>query len=546
MGEIGNSTAVGEKDSQTVFVRDAIGEATCVDGAWTQLPLQCHPDCPPLRLERDYAVLGGSTQVGSVAQVTCATKFSDRLLLRCASDRWKVVHTNGATRYSVKNVMTAKFLGVSPQGHILNGIQEGGWINLVDEDGYMIVRSGGADVLEPVGLWLLESMLPPLSQTGSEKLNLSGVNPHVDDNSSRLAYATVLDGTRFDVDSVPLDCSVPSPGLWIKLSFGERALLVLMTIVCLVSLLGALFLTALRRLSLAPDDADAAEQQGCAGSDEELDDEEEFEEMEDDDEDEEGQQSQEDEAGEELIKTESVESLLEHGRHVPGAWEPHSGCISSLAQSTRCAGREAGRRAQIVAAGVGRRGVLREVASSGDEQSPPQQQDQQDQQTGEGGSGGDICMGERCRLGTPTRATHLCFPCNHLCLCLPCAEELMLEISSADDGPSARCPACQQPASVVIDAQPSAAFTPPTRGGGARARLAVSAAGRAAAASLQTAWHGVRQEMSARPVSRAADGGDSIAATTVDRLSAEVVGRVGTLSSENGPPPHPRQVELAD
>eukprot|EP00930_Biecheleria_cincta_P069217 TRINITY_DN56989_c0_g1_i1.p1 TRINITY_DN56989_c0_g1~~TRINITY_DN56989_c0_g1_i1.p1 ORF type:complete len:938 (-),score=121.93 TRINITY_DN56989_c0_g1_i1:17-2620(-) len=80
--------------------------------------------------------------------------------------------------------------------------------------------------------------------------------------------------------------------------------------------------------------------------------------------------------------------------------------------------------------------------------------------------------------GCEKNATHICFPCSDLCLCLLCADELMRKVKpSPIPGPDATqvgsseatpcipqseqasCPVCGQLVLCVIDAQPSGAFT---------------------------------------------------------------------------------------
>lgn len=80
--------------------------------------------------------------------------------------------------------------------------------------------------------------------------------------------------------------------------------------------------------------------------------------------------------------------------------------------------------------------------------------------------------------GCEKTATHICFPCSDLCLCLMCADELMRKVkrsptSSPDasqmgnseaapciaEPEQASCPVCGQQVLCVIDAQPAGAFT---------------------------------------------------------------------------------------
>lgn len=83
-----------------------------------------------------------------------------------------------------------------------------------------------------------------------------------------------------------------------------------------------------------------------------------------------------------------------------------------------------------------------------------------------------------CQVGGCGKAaTHICFPCSDLCLCLVCADELMRQVKSGpgnvlDTGTmgnsevtpcmaaaeQASCPVCGQQVLCVIDAQPAGAF----------------------------------------------------------------------------------------
>ena len=90
-------------------------------------------------------------------------------------------------------------------------------------------------------------------------------------------------------------------------------------------------------------------------------------------------------------------------------------------------------------------------------------------------------------------ATHVCFPCSHLCLCLACAEDLIRstgrgfqEVLPADrsDAPTERpsCPLCGQFVFCVIDAKPAKVFEVP-----GPLDMAVSAAAAAASSLRRTA-----------------------------------------------------------
>ncbi|CAE7571421.1 unnamed protein product, partial [Symbiodinium pilosum] len=89
-------------------------------------------------------------------------------------------------------------------------------------------------------------------------------------------------------------------------------------------------------------------------------------------------------------------------------------------------------------------------------------------------------------------ATHVCFPCSHLCLCLVCAEDLVRhtgrgfqEVACNDvDASTGRpsCPLCGQFIFCVIDAKPSKVFEVP-----GPLDMAVTAAAAAASSLRKTA-----------------------------------------------------------
>jgi hypothetical protein len=53
-------------------------------------------------------------------------------------------------------------------------------------------------------------------------------------------------------------------------------------------------------------------------------------------------------------------------------------------------------------------------------------------------------------------ATHVCFPCGHLCICVSCAEELTLRFVGGETGIT--CPSCMEVIDCLIDAKPSKIF----------------------------------------------------------------------------------------
>jgi len=87
-------------------------------------------------------------------------------------------------------------------------------------------------------------------------------------------------------------------------------------------------------------------------------------------------------------------------------------------------------------------------------------------------------------------ATHICFPCSHLCLCLACAEDLVRSTGRGfqevlpEETPAGRpsCPVCGQFVFCVIDAKPAKVFEVP-----GPLDMAVTAAAAAASSLRRTA-----------------------------------------------------------
>jgi len=68
----------------------------------------------------------------------------------------------------------------------------------------------------------------------------------------------------------------------------------------------------------------------------------------------------------------------------------------------------------------------------------------------------DAATVPHCLRCPPAPASHICFPCGHLCLCVVCAEEVSLRFIGGET--DLFCPSCQGRIDCVIDGKPSGAF----------------------------------------------------------------------------------------
>lgn len=87
-----NSSSGGGAERR-ITPSELIAESECVDGYWTDITLQCFPDCPswPMR-QRMVMDSGGGLRVGSLLRLACASNSKPDVAIRCGMHgTWEVL-----------------------------------------------------------------------------------------------------------------------------------------------------------------------------------------------------------------------------------------------------------------------------------------------------------------------------------------------------------------------------------------------------------------------------------------------------------------------
>eukprot|EP00931_Biecheleriopsis_adriatica_P016052 TRINITY_DN11968_c0_g2_i1.p1 TRINITY_DN11968_c0_g2~~TRINITY_DN11968_c0_g2_i1.p1 ORF type:complete len:1164 (+),score=196.39 TRINITY_DN11968_c0_g2_i1:158-3493(+) len=332
-----------------------IVEAECVDGAWTNLDLQCFPDCQPLQTQEHFVVDGGGgLRAGSLLHLAC-----------------------------------------------VNGREQGIWIRCG--------RAGAWEMAFDVMDWERERLVRPGSRrheaekeqeqptSGSEPLNLETVSMVCPQAASPTAPPPRRDLT-----------------LWGKLSDDERAMFMMLVLGCFGSLCGLActymlspFATSDRREDLEEEDIDSEQQKaGEAGV------------------------AVDDDAGRRF-------NLL------TGELERREGNARKRRRRNR---RRPSSRLHW---------LVQEAA-----QTVSEMKDWTMEALDMASGPAPLCQMTGCLM----TATHVCFPCCHLCLCSACAQNFN---TTRGIGEQVTCPfrlehrPCGQKVLCVVDAQPSELFQKP-------------------------------------------------------------------------------------
>jgi len=77
--------------------------------------------------------------------------------------------------------------------------------------------------------------------------------------------------------------------------------------------------------------------------------------------------------------------------------------------------------------------------------------------TGQQGGVPNIRPPDQCLKCASWAASHVCFPCGHLCVCFACAEEFTLRFMGGDT--EVKCPQCSGRVECIIDGKPAGLFS---------------------------------------------------------------------------------------
>eukprot|EP00928_Gymnodinium_smaydae_P007475 TRINITY_DN12688_c0_g1_i1.p1 TRINITY_DN12688_c0_g1~~TRINITY_DN12688_c0_g1_i1.p1 ORF type:complete len:2336 (-),score=479.41 TRINITY_DN12688_c0_g1_i1:101-7108(-) len=406
----------------------------CADGSWSALRLRCLPDCPHLSSGHGLIVSPGGSRAGTQRGVRCAP--------------------NGLTGSSVRATSVAAVARCSEQGTweevrpgeemSLSNLSTCSWMTSTAEDDVLECMDGSR-----CHGWHCCS-LPGRGGRARCPRNLPRMcNSRACGGGDHCCSVRCLDtGVRpcasrpLQLDRVSRGCEVAMPGMWSKLTQGESAFVGLFIVAfCLTLVLFVVTSLVLRALQSSLPAGAGAQVLRAANDD--------------------ARASGSSRSAQVAAMPAAVaEDLDDVG---PGLL----GVTRTCSQRRLIAGSE-----------------RHEVEEDDDRRDAAMSLQRMARETlrslpGLGGSGGGErgqrsqdprrCLAPGC-VGEPSSvATHLCFPCGHLCLCTSCASRAATAATAAAGGGALPlgCPLCGSSVDFTIDAQPSRAFAP----GGARRQL---------------------------------------------------------------------------
>ncbi|CAE8582391.1 unnamed protein product, partial [Polarella glacialis] len=463
------------------------GDMTCQNGRWVPSELRCFDDCARFVAGRQYSVLIYGLFDANRSFVPHGTQ----LLATCAG---------GFSPFRLENKNTSALDKPGKEATLIDGAEcvDGTWTDLALQclpdcpaiplsDGLVVDDGGGLRSGSVLRLACSTSSKPPKP-------------PIYVTCGNHGSWELDDEGTHLDLLNIPLNC--PSLTLWKRLTDDERALLMLLVIGFLGGLCGLCCLLASRLLrSSAGHEPD----EGPEGEDLYV----------------EGQEVDGMIIDEAAGYTDPRRFNLLTGEFVVGVntelsrpGRGQSGGEGVARDKRRQPPRTPSPLMSLAAETAQKFRRFRDWAAAAADAAAG----------GDTGHSSPPCLLNGCNKP----ATHICFPCSHLCLCLVCAEEVMRggPAGAQAEGAGASCPACAQLVMCAIDAQPSGVFT-----GAGHFDLVMKASARMAASLLRGG--------------RAAS--DSTAVRS--RVPANTLGRSRMVASERAaaaPPPLSQRVELDD
>jgi len=397
------------------------GEIRCENGQWTVPDIRCFNDCPPYDLGRQYSVLVPGVVSGE--QVSRSAPHGTQLLATCARGYSTMKHEEDDMQLQSKNLSTASRDALIVEAECVDGSWTGVSSLMCLPDCPPIPREENMLVDTAGGFQAGSAAVLSCAADAEKKMQIR----------CGMAGSWETDGTTESLETKmkKMGCppfvaedSVRQISLWTKLSDDERALFMIMVLGCLAAVcgLGGRWLMHSDLCESSEDEVEPGEAQPCT----------------------------EDGDGERLPGDPDATrtfNLLESGEEFA---DRRPGSVRKGKEKRR----RRRRRSRLYRAG---QAVLQRVLDAAIGHTPPP-----------------------CGvLGCERLATQMCFPCSHVCLCLPCAQELMRSVAS-----QGMCPVCEEKMLCVIDAQPSGVFTVASY-----AELTLQAAG-AAVSKIRSTFEG--------------------------------------------------------